>query len=246
MTGIHRDTIMRLGVRVGEGCARVMDQTMRGLHCEQIEVDELWGYVGKKQRHVTPQDDRASIGDTWTYIAFDRATKLVPSYHVGKRSLNDARAFMTDLAGRLDTRCQLSSDGFHAYITAIEEAFGGNVDYGQIVKSFEAEPVGPGRYSPPKVVSTEKTVITGNPNMRAISTSGVERMNLSTRMSMRRLTRLTNAFSKKLENFKAAAGLHFASYNFTRVHGLLRVTPAMQAGIADHVWTFEELISCTN
>ena len=242
MTGIHRDTIMRLSVRIGEGCTRVMDETMRNLTCEQIQVDELWSYVGKKQRHVTAADDNTRVGDSWTFIALDRDTKLVPCFRVGKRTSVDANAFIQDLAGRLDTRCQLSSDGLKAYVEACELAFGRNVDYGQIVKSYEGEPIGAGRYSPPKVVSTEKIVICGKPDQSKISTSHVERLNLTTRMQMRRFTRLTNAFSKKIENLRAAVGLHFAHYNLARVHGSLRVTPAMEAGISSHIWTLEELI----
>ncbi|MFZ5524973.1 MAG: IS1 family transposase [Pseudomonadota bacterium] len=242
MTGIHRDTIMRLSVRVGEGCTRLMDETMRGLKCEQIQVDELWSYVGKKQRHVTDSDDKSRVGDAWTFVAMDRDTKLVPCFRVGKRTAPDAKAFIQDLAGRLETRCQLSSDGLKAYIEACELAFGSNIDYGQIVKSYEAEPMGAGRYSPPKVVATEKTIICGNPDHSKISTSHIERLNLTTRMQMRRFTRLTNAFSKKIENLRAAVGLHFAHYNLARVHGSLRVTPAMEAGISTHIWELEELI----
>ena len=242
MTGIHRDTIMRLSVRVGEGCTRIMDQTMRGLTCRQIQVDELWCYVGKKQRQVTMRDDWRQVGDAWTFVAMDRDTKLVPCFRIGKRTKKEATAFVTDLAGRLDVRCQLSSDGLNSYVAACEAAFGGDVDYGQIVKTYEAEPIGPGRYSPPKVVATEKTIICGNPDPDMISTSHIERLNLTTRMQMRRFTRLTNGFSKKMDNLRAAVGLHFAHYNLARVHGTIRVTPAMEAGIAGHVWSIGELI----
>jgi IS1 family transposase len=242
MTGVHRDTIMRLSVRVGEACAKVMDEQMRSLTCHHVQVDELWCYVGKKQRHVTVADDVASVGDTWTFVAMDADTKLVPTFHVGKRSLNDAKVFISDLASRLDNRCQLSSDGLKAYVQACDEAFGDQVDYAQIVKSYEAEPIGPGRYSPPKVVSTKRTVLTGNPDYSRISTSHIERLNLTTRMQMRRFTRLTNGFSKKLPNLKAAVALHFAHYNFVRTHGSLRVTPAMEAGISSRPWTLEEMV----
>jgi len=242
MTGIHRDTIMRLSVRVGEGCTTLMDKTMRGLNCSQIQVDELWAYVGKKQRQVTVTDDTARVGDAWTFVAMDPVTKLVPCFRVGKRTSADTRAFISDLAGRLDTRCQLSSDGLNAYIEACEQAFGNDVDYGQIVKTYEAEPIGPGRYSPPRVVATDKTIICGNPDPALICTSHIERLNLTTRMNMRRFTRLTNAFSKKIENLRAAVGLHFAHYNLVRPHGSIRVTPAMEAGISGHIWTIEELI----
>jgi IS1 family transposase len=241
MTGIHRDTIMRLGVRVGEGCTKLMDRTMRGLTCRQIQMDEQWAYVGKKQRNVTWRDDW-QIGDAWTFVAIDRDTKLVPCFRVGKRTAAEAKAFVSDLAGRLDVRCQLSSDGLGAYITACEAAFGGDVDYGQIVKTFEAEPMGPGRYSPPRVVATDKTIICGNPDPGLICTSHVERLNLTTRMQVRRFTRLTNGFSKKIENLRAAVGLHFAHYNLVRPHGTIKVTPAMEAGVANRIWTIEDLI----
>lgn len=242
MTGIHRDTIMRLSVRVGEGCTRLMDRTMRGLTCKQVQVDELWCYVGKKQRQVTMRDDWLAVGDAWTFVAMDRDTKLVPCFRIGKRTKVEATAFVNDLAGRLDGRCQLSSDGLNSYIAACESAFGKDVDYAQIVKTYEAEPIGPGRYSPPKVVATEKTIICGNPDPAMISTSHIERLNLTTRMQMRRFTRLTNGFSKKMENLRAAVGLHFAHYNLARIHSTIKVTPAMEAGVAGHVWSIGELI----
>jgi IS1 family transposase len=210
MSGVHRDTIMRLGVRVGEGCKRLLDERMRGLNCREIEVDELWCYVGRKQRFVGAFDaDRDRVGDTWTFVAIDRNTKLVPSFQIGKRTTENAVVFMNDLASRLDNRCQLSSDGLKAYIEACRVAFKGAVDYGQIVKSYEAEALGPGRYSPPRVTSTDKTPITGNPDFTRICTSHVERQNLTMRMQMRRFTRLTNGFSKKLENLEAAVALHW-------------------------------------
>lgn len=246
MTNVHRDTIMRLSVRVGEGCTRLMDRTMRGLQCGQIQVDELWCFVGKKQRQVTWHDDLNAVGDAWTFVALDRDTKLVPCFRVGKRTKREATAFVSDLAGRLDVRCQLSSDGLNSYIAACESAFGSNVDYGQIVKTYEAEPIGPGRYSPPKVVATERTIICGNPDPSMISTSHVERLNLTTRMNMRRFTRLTNGFSKKIDNLRAAVGLHFAHYNLARVHSTIKVTPAMEAGVTGHVWSIGELIESAN
>lgn len=242
MTGIHRDTIMRLMVRVGTGCERLMDVAMRDLKCERIQVDELWCYVGKKQRHMKPEDNPYRVGDTWTFVALDADTKLVPCYRVGKRTSGDATAFLQDLADRLTNRVQLSSDGLTAYVDAVERVFGTGVDYGQIVKTYEAEPIGPGRYSPPKVVSTARGTIMGNPERKHISTSYVERQNLTIRMNMRRFTRLTNAFSKKWENLVAAVGLHFAYYNLCRVHKTLRTTPAMAAGVAPKIWSLEDLI----
>jgi IS1 family transposase len=230
-------------MRVGAGCERLLDEKMRNLACERVQIDdEIWGYVGKKQRHVTADDDPERTGDTWTFVAVDADSKLIPVYRVGKRDLATATAFLNDLSGRLVNRVQLSSDALSAYVNASERAFGAGVDYGQIVKSYEAEPIGPGRYSPPRVVSAERRPISGNPDEAHISTSYVERQNLTMRMNIRRLTRLTNAFSKKLENLQAAIALHFAYYNFARVHQTLRVTPAMEAGISDHIWSFEELV----
>lgn len=242
MTNTHRDTIMRLMVRVGEGCAKLMDEEMRDLECRRLQCDEIWAYVGKKQRQVTPQDDRSRVGDIWTFVALDADTKLVPAYRVGKRDTATARAFMGDLSSRLANRVQISTDGLNAYVDAVERAFGADVDYGMIVKAYEAEPIGPGRYSPQHVVSVDVTPVSGNPDIRHISTSHVERQNLTMRMSMRRFTRLTNAFSKKVENLRAAVGLHFAHYNFVRTHKTLRVTPAMAAGVSNRLWAMEELI----
>ncbi len=242
MTDTHRDTIMRLMVRTGVGCARIMDEEMRDLDCQRIQADEIWAYVGKKQRQVRPNEDRSRVGDMWTFVALDADTKLVPAYLVGKRDGAHANAFMADLAGRLSNRVQISTDGLNAYVDAIERAFGADVDYGQIVKAYEAEPIGAGRYSPPHVVSADKAVIVGSPAAEHISTSHVERQNLTMRMSMRRFTRLTNAFSKKVENLRAAVSLHFAHYNFVRTHKALRVTPAMAAGVSNRLWSIEELV----
>ncbi len=242
MTGVHRDTIMRLLVRVGNGCASAMDDRMRDLPCEQIQVDEIWCYVGKKQRHLTLDDDPHRCGDFWTFVALDPESKIIPAFRVGKRDLTTATAFMNDVASRLANRVQLSSDALAAYVEATEDAFGPCVDYGQIVKSYEAEPIGAGRYSPPHVVSTRRTPIVGQPDPDKICTSHIERSNLTMRMSMRRFTRLTNAFSKKVENLQAAVALHFAHYNFVRVHQTLRVTPAMEAGVTDSLWPIGRLI----
>jgi IS1 family transposase len=246
MLGIHRDTIMRLLVEVGTGCAALMDEKMRELPCKRVQVDEIWSYVGKKQRHVKSDDDRARVGDQWTFVAIDEETKLVPSYLVGKRTSVCANIFMRDLSMRLANRVQLSSDAMDSYADAVERAFGADVDYGQAVKFYEAEPIGPGRYSPPKVVDMERSVIVGTPDQRHISTSIIERQNLTMRMSMRRFTRLTNGFSKKIENMKAAVSLHFAHYNFVRMHKSLRMTPAMAAGVEKGIWSLGELVERTS
>jgi IS1 family transposase len=241
MTDTHRDTILRLLVEVGEGCAALMDEQMQRLPCRHIQMDEIWTYVEKKQRWITEEDDPERVGDQWTFVALDADTKLIPTYRVGKRDLRTASAFLDDLARRLVNRVQLSSDALSAYVEATEQAFGAEVDYGQIVKFYEAEPIGPGRYGPPRVTSAERSVIMGEPDFWKISTSYVERQNLTMRMAMRRFTRLTNAFSKKMENLRAAVALHFAHYNFVRIHSSLRVTPAMAAGVTDHLWTMEDL-----
>jgi IS1 family transposase len=245
MTDTHRDTVMRLLVETGEGCKALLDAEMRNLSCRRLQVDEIWGFVAKKQRQLKEDDDRSRVGDQWTFVALDPETKLIPSFRVGKRDLRTAMTFMCDLSERLANRVQLSSDALAAYVEATEEAFGADVDYGQAVKFYEADPIGPGRYSPPHVVRQEKAVITGRPDQAHISTSLVERQNLTMRMSMRRFTRLTNGFSKKVENHRAAVALHFAHYNFVRLHRTIRCTPAMAAGVSTRLWPLEELVERT-
>jgi len=233
---VSRETVLSLLVRVGEGCARVLNDMMRDLPCERIELDEVWAFVQKKQRRVTDDDNRNEVGDTWTYVAIDADTKLIPCFFVGKRNSYNTCAFVSDLASRLRHRVQISTDGLEMYKGAIDRAFGSNVDYGMVVKSYEAEPVGPGRYSPPRVTEVEKTVIMGAPDEALISTSFVERQNLTMRMQIRRMTRLTNAHSKKLRNHQAATALHVGFYNLCRIHETIRATPAMAAGITETVW----------
>lgn len=245
LTGVHRDTIIKLLVRVGTGCAALLDERMIDLNCERLELDELWSFVGKKQRHVTAADDARHVGDTWTYVAIDATSKLIPSFLVGKRDAMNTNAFVSDVAARLRNRVQISTDGLRMYVEAINAAFGENVDYAQVVKTYEADAIGPGRYSPPKVASTEKTPIVGEPISEYVSTSYVERSNLSMRMGMRRFTRLTNAFSKKFENHCAAVALYVAHYNFVRTHRSLRVTPAVAAGVEAGGWDLDELLAAT-
>ena len=244
MTGIHRDTIMRLGVKIGQGCMRVLDETMRDLPCERLELDEIWGYVGKKQRHLTEADSEAQVGDAWTFCAIDAKTKIVPAFKVGKRDNATANAFVADLAGRMAKRVQISTDGLKAYVDAVERGFGMEVDYGQIVKHYAAvESITPERrYSAPEVIAVTKNVISGDPDQATISTSYVERLNATTRLNMKRMNRLTLAFSKKWENFEAAVGLHFVAYNFVRRHSSLRMTPSMAAGVANSFWTYSDLV----
>lgn len=246
VTGVHRDTIMRLGVKVGQGCARVLDEKMRDLTCENIQVDEVWGFIGKKQRHVTIEDGKTK-GDVWTWCAIDSDTKLVPCFKVGKRDSAAAHAFMNDLAGRLRNRVQLSSDALKQYVDAVEDSFGAAVDYGMIVKTYAVNENKPQRrYSPPELIKVHKEVITGSPDEALISTSYVERLNLTTRHHMKRLARLTLAFSKKLENFEAAVALHFAYYNLVKRHNTLRMTPAMAAGVERDFWTVGELVEAAS
>jgi IS1 family transposase len=242
MLGVHRDTIMRLGVRIGEGCERLLDSLMHNLPCQRVQIDELWGYVGKHGRRMTPIDDY--FGDVWTFVAIDADSKVVPSFRVGKRDVATADAFVADLASRMRNRVQLSSDALPAYADAIDRAFGMNVDYGQIVKSYSsAEPLPLStRYSPPPIVSISKHAMQGNPDPSHISTSYIEKQNLTVRTHCKRLARLTNAFSKKLENFKAAVALHFAYYNLVKRHGTIRMTPALKAGVVNTLWTTADLV----
>lgn len=243
MTEIHRDTIMRLSVRVGTGCARVMDEMMRELTCQRLQLDELWAFVGMKQKRASKLAERGDFGDAYTFVALDADTKLVPCFHVGRRTWNDTTIFIDDLRSRIVNRPQITTDGFAAYYGAIRRAFDSRVDYAQQIKVFASElNMGRGRYSPPVMVESATEVLLGNPNPDHVSTSFVERQNLSVRMENRRFTRLTNAFSKKLANLKASVALHYAHYNFARVHRTLRMTPAMAAHVSDHIWSVEELI----
>ena len=242
MTGVHRDTIMRLGVRVGQGCTALMDEKMRDLPCTRLEMDEIWGFIGKKEKHLKV-DDPPEVGSVWTFCAIDADSKLVPAFRVGNRDAATADAFLADVAGRMRNRVQISTDALSAYKEAIEQAFGGDADYGQIVKTYGSITTEDNRrYSAPEFVSCEKKVIAGRPNFDLISTSYIERLNATTRLHMRRLTRLTLAFSKRLENFRAAVGLHFAYYNFVKRHNTLRCTPAMAAGVEKTFWTVADLM----
>jgi IS1 family transposase len=242
MTGVHRDTILRLMVRVAEVGLAYSDATLRDLDCKRIECDEIWAFVAKKQRNVEPDDDRSRVGDKYTFVAIDPDSKLIPSWRMGKRGTATALDFMADLKSRLRNRVQLSTDGWEAYAAVIRMTFGDDVDYAQIVKSYEETPAGRGRYSPPRIVSVEKEDIIGYPDMDLVSTSYVERQNLSIRTQVRRLTRLTNGFSKKVENLKAALDLHFMHYNFIRFHRTIRCTPAMEAGVVSSPMTVADLV----
>ena len=243
MTGINRNTIMNLGVRIGKGCAKILDAKMRDLTCENLQFDELWGFIGKKERHLNQFDDLTK-GDVWTFVALDADTKLIPSFRVGKRTALNTQAFVADVAARIKNRPQISTDGFEKYVEGIELAFGSEVDYAQIVKTYHRDPnISPERrYSAEPIVSMRKSRVAGNPNPKLVSTSYVERSNGTTRQHMKRLARLTYAFSKKLENFEAAVALHFAYYNLVRTHGTLKMTPAMAAGVEHSFWSVGDLV----
>ena len=248
ITGISRNTIMRLGVRVGQGCARLLDAKMRDLTCNYLQFDEIWGFIGKKEKHRMVNDD-PTLGDVWTFCAIDAETKVVPSFKVGKRNHATANAFVSDVASRIKNRPQISSDGLRAYVEAVENAFGMNVDFGTIIKNYGAdkgEHHQERRYSAPEVMSMQKMEIMGRPDMDLISTSHIERLNGTTRLHMRRLTRLTYAFSKKIENFESAVALHFAYYNFVKTHGSLRCTPAMAAGVEKSFLTVADLVEAAS
>ena len=243
MTGVHRDTVMRLGVKIGKACERLMHETMRDLPCEKIEMDEIWGYVGKKEKHVEAGDNPEEVGDIWTFVAIDPETKAVPAYKVGKRNQEYTDAFVSDVASRMKQRIHLSSDAMQHYATAVDEAWGRDVDYGQVIKMFSSSRSSEqAKYSPNTPTVIQRAVIRGGMKKSSICTSRVESQNLTMRMHCRRLTRLTNAFSKKLENFKAAIGLHYGYYNFVKIHSSIRCTPAMALGVSSRLWTVEDLV----
>jgi hypothetical protein len=238
---VHRDTVLRLMVRVGNGAANLLDEKMRDLPCRRLELDELWSFVGKKQRHIQPTDEATQVGDVWTYIAIDPETKVVPSFLCAKRDYASTYAFVSDLASRLRYRVQISTDALAAYRDAIGRAFA-DVDYAIIVKEYEAEPTGPGRYSPPRVSAIEKIRVYGAPVTELVSTSYVENRNLHLRMGVRRYTRLVNSHSKKWENHAAMTAVHFAYYNLVKQHSSIRCTPAMAIGVEQTAWTMEQLV----
>jgi IS1 family transposase len=243
MTGVDRNTINSLLLRTGERCQRILNDRMQNLECRFLQVDEIWTFVGKKRRNVR-EGDSPDLGDQWVYVAIDAETKLIPSFRVGKRVRPDTWAFLWDLHHRLAGRVQLTTDGLNHYTVTVPECFGTDCDFAQLTKMFgDYGQFDSGRYSPPRISGVISKVRQGEPDPREISTSYVERQNLTMRMAMRRFTRLTNAFSKKLENLKAACALHFAHYNFVRVHSSLRVTPAMAAGISSRIWDLGDLIA---
>ncbi len=246
MTGAAKGTVLKLLRDLGMACMDYHDTHVRNVRSRRVQCDEIWSFCYAKSKTALNRQrlqGAPGVGDVWTWVALDADSKFAISYLVGGRSARWANAFMDDLAYRLDSRVQLTTDGHRVYLDAVEGAFGMDVDYAQLVKLYGEEPLAEKRYSPGECVGCKRTRINGRPELRHVSTSFVERQNLTMRMSMRRFTRLTNAFSKKVENLRAAVALHFMYYNFARIHQSLRVTPAMEAGLADHVWDIEEIVS---
>lgn len=243
MTDTHMTTILRLLCETGDKCSTLLDETIRDLPCKNIQVDELWTFVKKKQRMLTGKEKLSpELGDQYIFIGMCADTKLIINHRIGKRDGWNAIQFMADLQSRLSGRVQLTTDAFAPYEWAVETAFGNDIDFATLTKIYKSNGAGRGRYAPPEITEVISNVVNGDPHPGRVSTSYVERLNLSLRMEVRRLTRLTNAFSKKLSNLKAAMALQVAWYNYGRVHGSLRVTPAMEAGITDHIWTMEKLL----
>jgi IS1 family transposase len=245
MTGASKNTVAKLLNDAGNACLEYQDRALRNLSSKRIQADEIWSFVYAKQKNV-PDEKRGQFGygDVWTWTALDADSKLIVCWHVGTRDADAAYAFMMDVAGRLSNRVQLTTDGHGAYLSAVDAAFsrGPGVDYAQLVKVYGTSPEAQRRYSPPICLGAEKHEVRGMPDPEHISTSYVERQNLSMRMGMRRFTRLTNAFSKKLENHMHALSIYFMHYNFVRRHQTLRVTPAMEAGVTDRLWDLEDIV----
>jgi IS1 family transposase/transposase-like protein len=244
ITGLDRTTIARLLVRAGERCEKLLAETIRNIEVRDVEADEMWGFVGMKEKakgnlykHVD------TLGDAYTYVAMERNSKLILAWHLGKRTKQDTLRFIFNLRRATKGIFQLTTDGWPAYPEAVERVFGNDIHFAQLVKVYSASRDGEQRYSPAEVVDVEVVPRVGMPDYERICTSHIERQNLTMRMQIRRLTRLTNAFSKKWENLRAAVALHFAFYNFCRIHSSLRVTPAMESGLTDHVWELAELLA---
>jgi IS1 family transposase len=243
MADVSRNTVDKLLCELGRACSDFQDKSFRNLPCKRVQCDEIWSFVYAKDKNCSLEQKVKGAGDVWTWVALDPDTKLVPCWFIGPRHAGAAYHFMNDLRERLANRVQLTTDGHRAYLHAVEETFGVEVDYAQLVKIYGNTPEGQDvRYSPAICMGAREAIISGNPDYAHISTSYVERQNLTMRMSMRRFTRLTNAFSKKVENLEHAVALHYMHYNFCRIHQTLRVTPAMEAGISDHVWSIDEVI----
>jgi IS1 family transposase len=244
LAGVSINTVTKLLVDAGKVCAAFHDEQVRGVKSRRVQVDEIWSFTYAKNKNVEKAKKAPEgAGDTWTWTGLDADSKLIVSWLVGSRDGASASAFVNDLASRLKNRIQLTSDGLKLYLDAVEDAFGGDVDYAQLVKLYGASGENETRYSPAKCLGCIPTAVTGDPGRKHISTSYVERQNLTMRMHMRRFTRLTNGFSKKIENHVHMVALYAVFYNWTKIHKTLRVTPAMQAGLTDRVWDMNELVN---
>ncbi len=243
MTGVSKNTVSKLLVDLGQVCSEHQDIAFRNLPCKRLQLDEIWSFCYSKAKNV-PDDLKGEfgVGDVWTWTAICDETKLVPSWYVGSRDGESATAFVKDLASRLKNRVQITTDGLKSYLDAVDQAFGSHVDYSQLIKIYGSTPESEKRYSPAKCTGCKKEWVIGNPVQKHVSTSYVERQNLTMRMSMRRFTRLTNAFSKKVENHAHAIALHFMHYNFCRIHQTIKSTPAMRAGVTDRLWKAEDIV----
>jgi IS1 family transposase len=241
MTGVAKNTVLKLVLDLADVCAAYHDANVRNVRVRRLQCDEIWQFVGSKAKNTRPEKKAIGWGDVWTWTGLDADTKLCVSYLVGGRDLGWAKEFMEDCASRIKNRVQITTDGHKAYLEAVENAFGASIDYAQLQKIYGASMENETRYSPARCIGCDMKVVSGNPDPKHVSTSFVERQNLSMRMSIRRFTRLTNAFSKKIENHAAAVAIWFMYYNFARVHQTLRVTPAMESGLSNHVWSIEEL-----
>lgn len=243
MTGVAKNTIVKLLVELGAACSDCMDKTLVNLKCERVQCDEIWSFIGAKNKNVTAaRAAKGHAGDVWTWVAMDADTKLVCSWQVGKRDWWSAKTLIEDLKKRMANRIQLSTDGLRWYLFAVNQEFEGDIDYG-VIKKIYAPNYSEGRYSPPECIACNKKELVGDPDPKFISTSYIERQNLTMRMSIKRFARLTNAFSKKLENHIASLAIHYMHYNFCRIHQSLRITPAMAAGVTNHIWEVSEILS---
>jgi IS1 family transposase len=243
LADVSINTVTKLLVELSEACAEYHDLHVRNVRAQRVQCDEIWCFVGAKAKNVTPEKQARGWGDTWTWTAIDADSKLCLSYRIGGRDGAIAFEFMQDLASRLANRVQLTTDGHRVYLNAVEDAFGSEIDYAMLVKIYGHDPTDDSRYSPAECIDCKPIAITAQPDPKHISTSFVERQNLTMRMGMRRFTRLTNGFSKKVQNHTAMVAIHFMHYNFARIHKTLRLTPAMAAGVSDHVWSLEEIIT---
>lgn len=245
MTGVAINTVVKLAIDAGAACSEYQDRVMRNLNCKRIQVDECWAFCYAKAKNVTPEiaAKHPGAGDVWTWAAIDADSKLIPCWIIGQRDGVTARMFVNDLASRLADRIQLTSDGLAVYLQAVERAFRGDVDYAQLVKIYNETSEGQKRYSPAECIGCKKNVVVGYPDPEHVSTSYIERANLSLRMGMRRFTRLTNGFSKKIENHAASVALFLMYYNFARVHQTLRCSPAMAAGVDNRLWEISDIVA---